>query len=110
MDEAFLRRIQYKIFAESPTVEDFKHHLRGLLPRSRRDRRNPASSSRCSCDYYRPRNIPLRGCHPRDLIKQALSLASYLRQTAAPHRRSAGSGVQQLLRERPRRISRLRLI
>jgi hypothetical protein len=33
-------------------------------------------------DYYRPRHIPLRGCHPRDLIKQALSLASYLGRPA----------------------------
>ena len=26
------------------------------------------------------RNIPLRGCHPRDLIDQAMSLARYLEQ------------------------------
>ena len=31
--------------------------------------------------YYEPRQIPLRGCQPRDLIDQALSLAEYL---AAP--------------------------
>jgi hypothetical protein len=28
--------------------------------------------------YYRPRQIPLRGCHPRDLVEHALSLAEYL--------------------------------
>ena len=28
--------------------------------------------------YYRPRKIALRGCQPRDLIEQALSLAEYL--------------------------------
>ena len=27
--------------------------------------------------YYRPRQIQLRGCHPRDLINQAISLAQY---------------------------------
>ena len=82
VDEAFLRRIQYKIFAESPTVQDFKTHICDLLPRPRSHARNPASSSVCSTSYYRPRNIPLRGCHPRDLIKQALSLASYLGRPA----------------------------
>ena len=29
-------------------------------------------------DFFRPRGIALRGCHPRDLIDQALSLAEYL--------------------------------
>jgi len=28
--------------------------------------------------FFRPRGIPLRGCHSRDLIDQALSLAEYL--------------------------------
>jgi len=30
--------------------------------------------------YYHPRQLPLRGCHPRDLIDQALSMADYLGQ------------------------------
>ena len=29
-------------------------------------------------NYYKPRNLSLRGCHPRDLIDQSLSLAEYL--------------------------------
>ncbi len=29
-------------------------------------------------EWHRGRNIPLRGCHPRDLIKHALALADYL--------------------------------
>ena len=77
VDEAFLRRIQYKIFAESPTVEDFKSIFatcycdHGATPESRPSRR-PAEH------YYHPRGIALRGCHPRDLIDQALSIAAYL--------------------------------
>jgi hypothetical protein len=31
----------------------------------------------------RPRNVPLRGCHPRDLIDHALALAAYRRQPRA---------------------------
>ena len=35
VDEAFLRRIHYKVFAESPTRDDFKRDLRALLRRAR---------------------------------------------------------------------------
>lgn len=81
VDEAFLRRIQYKIFAESPSLYDFKtifsnccHELGATS--------EPGLVEGLLEGYYRPRNIPLRGCHPRDLIKQALSLASYLGRPA----------------------------
>ena len=82
VDEAFLRRIQYKIFAESPTVQDFFAIFDGCC----RDLGATADDGvveRLLHDYYRPRKIALRGCQPRDLIKQALSLASYLGQP--PH-------------------------
>jgi predicted ATPase with chaperone activity len=82
VDEAFLRRIQYKIFAESPTVEDFKT-IFGRCCRDLGASVEPGLVESLLLDYYRPRNIPLRGCHPRDLIKQALSLASYLERP--PH-------------------------
>jgi len=81
VDEAFLRRIQYKIFAESPTVEDFKK-IFATCCRDLRATAEPELVERLLVDYYRPRSIPLRGCHPRDLIKQALSLASYLDRPA----------------------------
>jgi predicted ATPase with chaperone activity len=81
LDEAFLRRIQYKIFAESPTVEDFKA-IFATCCRDLGATAEPGLVEHVLVDYYRPRNIPLRGCHPRDLIKQALSLASYLDRPA----------------------------
>jgi predicted ATPase with chaperone activity len=77
VDEAFLRRIQYKIFAESPTVEDYKK----IFSTCCRDLGATAEDGlveQVLLHYYRPRKIALRGCHPRDLIKQSLSLASYL--------------------------------
>ncbi len=82
VDEAFLRRIQYKIFAESPTVEDFNV----IFTRCCRDLGATVEAGlveQLLVDYYRPRKIALRGCQPRDLIKQALSLASYLNRP--PH-------------------------
>ena len=81
VDEAFLRRIQYKIFAESPSVADFiqifHNNCRDLGATI-----EPGLLEHLLYEYYRPRKIALRGCHPRDLIKQALSLASYLKRPA----------------------------
>lgn len=77
VDEAFLRRIHYKVFAESPTVEDFTEIFRKCC--EERDLEFDSSLvDGLVHDYYEPRRIPLRGCHPRDLIEQALSLAEYL--------------------------------
>jgi predicted ATPase with chaperone activity len=80
VDEAFLRRIHYKIYAESPTVPEFME----IFERCCRDR--GVAFRREIVDellktYYEPRGIQLRGCHPRDLIAQATSLAEYLGQS-----------------------------
>ena len=82
VDEAFLRRIQYKICAESPTVDEFKAIFAGCCATLGATAEN-GLVERLLIDYYRPRKIALRACHPRDLIKQALSLASYLDRS--PH-------------------------
>jgi predicted ATPase with chaperone activity len=76
VDEAFLRRIRYKVFAESPSAEDFARIWAAAcvergVPFER------ALVDRLLAECYRPRRISLRGCHPRDLIDQALSLAEY---------------------------------
>jgi predicted ATPase with chaperone activity len=76
VDEAFLRRIHYKVFAESPTVAEFTR----IFENSCRERGlafDPALVEHLLHNYYRPRKIGLRGCHPRDLIDHALSLAEY---------------------------------
>jgi predicted ATPase with chaperone activity len=77
VDEAFLRRIQYKIFAESPTVDDFIRIFDGCC-NELGVTAEPGVARQLLQEYYRPRKIALRGCHPRDLIRQALSLAGYL--------------------------------
>jgi hypothetical protein len=76
VDEAFLRRIHYKVFAESPTVPEFTR----IFENSCKERGLPFDPSvveHLLLTYYRPRKIALRGCQPRDLIEQALSLAEY---------------------------------
>jgi predicted ATPase with chaperone activity len=81
VDEAFLRRIQYKIFAESPTLQDFRVIFENCC-RELGASKEADLVERLLYDYYRPRKIALRGCQPRDLIKQALSLAGYLNRPA----------------------------
>jgi predicted ATPase with chaperone activity len=77
VDEAFLRRIHYKVFAESPTVADFKRIFENCC-REREIGYDEALVDELLSEYYRPRHIALRGCHPRDLIDQALAQAAYL--------------------------------
>jgi len=76
VDEAFLRRIQYKIFAESPTRDEFLQIFQNCCRDNNIDYR-PDVIEDLLVSYYRPRQIQLRGCQPRDLINQAISLAEY---------------------------------
>jgi hypothetical protein len=77
LDEAFLRRIQYKVFAQSPTESEFIHifdnYCRGQHLRFERSLVEALLERE-----LRPRGVQLRGCQPRDLINHALSLAAYL--------------------------------
>jgi len=77
VDEAFLRRIHYKIFAESPTRAEFLQIFRDVC-RDKQIEYRPDVIESLLVQYYRPRQIQLRGCHPRDLINQAIYLAEYL--------------------------------
>jgi predicted ATPase with chaperone activity len=77
VDEAFLRRIQYKIFAESPTREEFLRIFENCCAEKEIEYRQDVVLKLLE-SYYRPRQIQLRGCHPRDLLNQAISLAEYL--------------------------------
>ena len=79
VDEAFLRRIHYKIFAESPTTAEFLQIFENCCGEKNIEFR-PDVVEDLLVNYFRPRQIQLRGCQPRDLINQAISLAEYLDQ------------------------------
>jgi predicted ATPase with chaperone activity len=77
VDEAFLRRIHYKIFAESPTLAEFF----AIFEKVCAEREIPFDRTAVEHllhTYYRPRQVQLRGCHPRDLVDQIISLSDYL--------------------------------
>ena len=76
VDEAFMRRIPYKIQAQNPTYDQFcqifarvceGHHIVF----------DPDMVDHLRREHYVPRRIPMRGCHPRDLIGQVVNLCRY---------------------------------
>lgn len=76
VDEAFLRRIRYKVYAQGPTIPEFMQIFENCC-RERSLRFDRGLVEHLLADYYEPRQIAPRGCHPRDLIEQSLSLADY---------------------------------
>ena len=76
VDEAFLRRIHYKVFAQSPTIEEYLKIFEKVCNERKLPFRREVVEDLLE-RYYRPRQLPLRGCHPRDLVEHVLSLSDY---------------------------------
>jgi hypothetical protein len=75
-DEAFLRRIPYKIHVEDPTIEQFTRILE--MNCRRRDMVfHPVMAAYLQRRHYLPTNRPLRACQPRDLLDQVTALCRY---------------------------------
>ena len=76
VDEAFLRRIQYKIEVKAPTAEEFGEILRRVC--EKRGIAYYPQAAQWIAQYARERNIPLRSCHPRDLMGHLEAAAQFL--------------------------------
>jgi hypothetical protein len=75
-DEAFLRRIPYKIQVEDPTLDQFTKILE-MNCRRRDIAFHPMMVEYLHRRHYLPINRPLRACQPRDLIEQVTALCRY---------------------------------
>jgi hypothetical protein len=75
-DEAFLRRIPYKIPIVDPTVEQFTQIFE-LNCRRRNLRFHQVMVAYLQRRHYGPYQRPLRACHPRDLLDQVTALCRY---------------------------------
>jgi hypothetical protein len=75
-DEAFLRRIPYKILAKNPTMEEYCRIFE-LNCQKRGMRFDPVMVEYLNRKYYQPRNLQMRACHPRDLISQVVDRCRY---------------------------------
>jgi predicted ATPase with chaperone activity len=77
MDEAFLRRIRYKVLVPDPTVEEYKEIWR------RQCVDHDVRVDERLIDWlletqYRAKGRPLHGSHPRDLLDHMIHSALYL--------------------------------
>lgn len=75
-DEAFLRRIPYKILAKNPTAEEYCKIFE-LNCRKRSIPFDPVMVEYLDRKYYQPRRLQMRACHPRDLVNQVVDICRY---------------------------------
>jgi hypothetical protein len=77
VDDAFLRRIGYKIGFQPLTRDQYHRVWHGVCED------NGIQYDRAVCQFmidalHAPNNVPLLPCHPRDLIGMALDRVEYL--------------------------------
>ena len=76
VDEAFLRRVPFKISIGDPAIEEFMELFRRACESSDIPWR-PDSVEKLIVKHYRSVNRPLRRCHARDLLHQIKCLCLY---------------------------------
>lgn len=72
VDDAFLRRIPYKIEVQNPTEEAFRK-LFEIMCKSLKVPHDPVMIDYLIDVHYKPFGRPMRNCHPRDLLLQVRS-------------------------------------
>jgi len=75
-DEAFLRRIPYKVLAKNPTMDEYCQIFE-LNCRKRGLPFDPVMVQYLDRRYYQPRKLQMRACHPRDLVEQVVDICRY---------------------------------
>jgi predicted ATPase with chaperone activity len=82
VDEAFLRRIKYKIEVGNPDEPAYRAIFRRVSEASGIPYVEQAVTYLLE-HFYKPRNMELRACHPRDLVALIRDAARYRQQPAA---------------------------
>jgi hypothetical protein len=75
-DEAFLRRIKFKIEIRDPAEPQFRDIWR-LVCRNREIEYDERGIDYLIEKWYRPTNRPFRMCQPRDILDQMFSISKY---------------------------------
>jgi DNA-binding MarR family transcriptional regulator len=75
-DEAFLRRIQYKMRMPKPSVSEYLEIFRKVCD-SREVLCDDQVATQFIQRHYRPGARPMRRCHPRDVISHALDIIHF---------------------------------
>jgi predicted ATPase with chaperone activity len=82
VDEAFLRRIPYKIKIDHPTEREYEAIFR-MLCKLYDIEFDLETFNYLMNNFYRKDNIKLNACHPRDIIEQIIVSARYYRRRPA---------------------------
>ncbi|HEX9440947.1 MAG TPA: ATP-binding protein, partial [Roseiflexaceae bacterium] len=80
VDEAFLRRIRYKVEVGNPSPQEYREILRRICMAKNVPYSDDGLRYLLEQEYPR-RNIEMRACHPRDLIDQLIDIARFTRTT-----------------------------
>ena len=76
VDEAFLRRIRYKIMIDHPPVEEYCQIFRRVAEQKGLAFRNDVLDYLLK-EHYEKTGVKLNACHPRDIIDQIIDIARY---------------------------------
>nr|WP_196784166.1 AAA family ATPase [Crateriforma conspicua] len=75
VDEAFLRRVPYKIFVDNPSPQELRILMKTVA--SRLGFPETPEAAEYLLEYYKRSSRPLRRCHPRDLLTQVANFCRY---------------------------------
>jgi predicted ATPase with chaperone activity len=76
VDEAFLRRIKFKIEIRDPDEAQWRK-IWAFVCKSKNVEMDPKGIDYLVEKWYRPAGRPFRMCHPRDILEQMISIAKY---------------------------------
>ena len=82
VDEAFLRRIRYKVKMDHPTKKEFTDIFRLVCERNSIEFK-PDVLDYLLKEHYEKKNAELNSCHPRDLIDQIIDMAHFRNEKPA---------------------------
>ena len=80
VDDAFLRRIPYKIEVPNPSIENFVKLFQIMCEKVFKIKYQPEMVKYLLEKHYLPTNRPLRNCHPRDLLLQVQNYSKFLKR------------------------------
>jgi predicted ATPase with chaperone activity len=75
VDEAFLRRVPYKVFVDDPRPDEYRRLIRSVCQQFGFPDSPEAAEHLLA--FYERTGRPLRRCHPRDLLLQVRNFCNY---------------------------------
>jgi hypothetical protein len=83
VDDAFLRRIRYKIHIDNPSEENFRKIFK-IVARAKAIDYDQATLEHLIKKHYKEARRPFRACQPRDLLEQFSDISKYRGEEKPP--------------------------